>query len=603
MSQMKFKLLEVDLTEEKIEVLDVTEQVREYLGGRGLGAKLLWDMVPQGADPLGVENILYLGVGPITGLFASVVNVSAKSPLTGLRGQSNMNGCFGNELVYAGYNAGVLLKGKANKPVYLYIKDDDVEIRDASHLWGKLNLETQYALRKELKKELADQNFRIASIGPAGEHLVRDACIAHDFYHAAARLGMGAVMGSKNVKAIAVRGTRPPQYSRPDMLFQMMKKFFNEAHLFKAQERRWGHTWSIPDRYYETTEGIKNKQLGWHEICDLSNPIRLEQQYKLWNDSCVTCPAGCKVPYMRREPPLGPCAGEIRHDSAGGWSANVLLPGYDTQIYLTPLIDNLGLDSEDVSGVVAWMMECYQRGLITKDDLDGIDLQWGDLKAICELVKKIAYREGIGDILAEGLKFAPAKIGRGSEKYAMTHKGAAITSYELRGSMRDAIQMAVSPIGELHAGKGCIPWKVAVDSLTGCAFQVSLPRAAPVIKEVFGSVDNWAIEMLKAACGWELSREEWDKIVHRITILERCYSIREGHVPSRDDTIPDRFFDEVIYNKYGVPKVLDRNEFSNERKKWYSTVGLSEEGIPSRKYLEELGIGFVIPVLEKIVPL
>jgi len=592
MVNKKFNLLEVDLTTGKTNVLDVTEEVRKYLGGRGLGAKLLWDRVPQGADPLSPENILYFGVGPVTGLSGSLMNTSTKSPLTLLRGTTNMNGHFGAELVYAGYSAGLLITGKASKPVYLYIKDDKVEIRDASHLWGKLNLETQYALKKEVREELDDQNFMIASIGPAGERLVRNADICHDFYHHSARLGAGAVMGSKNLKAIAVRGTSPPDYANPDELFQIVTKFFHEGRLFKAMERRWGHSCSIPLRYYVGREGIKNKQLGWDPICDLSNPILLEQQYKLWNDSCSLCPAGCKVPYMRRDPPLGPCAGEMRHDNAGGWSANAMIPGFDTQLYLTPFIDNLGIDSEDVSGVVVWMMECYQRGLVTKDDLDGIDLSWGNLKAICQLVKKIAYREGIGDILAEGLKFAPQKIGKGTEKYAMTHKGVAITSYELRGSMLDAVWMAVNPVGELHYDRAN-PQTVLLDSLTSCIF------FEHVIPPAFGGVNKWAAEMLNAACGWALASEDVNNLALRLAVLERCYCLREGHVPTRDDMIPDRFFDEVIYNKYGEPLRLNREKFLNEREKWYLGLGLNKEGIPPKEYLRKLGLEFVIPVLEK----
>jgi aldehyde:ferredoxin oxidoreductase len=599
MAEPKFNLLEVDLTNRKVNVLDATEEIHKYLGGRGLGAKLLWDRVPVGADPLDPENILYFGVGPVTGLLGSVVNVSAKSPLTLLRGESNMNGRFGTELIYAGYNAGVLITGKSDRPVYLYIKDDDVEIRDASHLWGKLQIETQYALKQEIRKDLGDQNFVIATIGPAGEHLVRNAVISHDFYHHAARLGMGAVMGSKNLKAVAVRGTKSPKYSNPRKVFQMVTRFFNEGHLFKVTERRWGHTISMPSRYYKTTEGVKNKQLGWHEVCDLSNPTRVEQGYKVWNDGCVFCPAGCKVPYIRRDPPLGPCAGEIRHDNAGGWNANVLIPGYDPQLYLTPFLDNLGLDNEDVSGVVSWMMECYEKGLVTKDELDGIDLTWGNLEAICRLVKKIAYRDGIGNTLAEGLKFAPQKIGRGVEKYAMTYKGVAITSYEPRGSMREAVQLAVIPLGELHGGRGD-PLRVAFDSLTACTFPLFGPTWAPVLQQIFGSAANWAIDIINAAHDWGLSKEEWDKLVRRIVMLERCYCLREGYVPVRDDMLPNRFFDEVIYNKYGQPRKLDRDEFLAKREKWYTNLGLGKEGLPREEDLQELELGFVIPDLEKI---
>lgn len=593
MPAQKFNLLEVDLTKEKVSVLDVTDEVRKYIGGRGLGAKLLWDRVPPGANPLGQENILYFGVGPLSGLLGAVVNVSAKSPLTLLRGESNMNGRFGRELIYAGYNAGLLITGKAENPVYLYINDDIVQIRNASHLWGKLQIETQQLLMQEIRKNLNDQNFAIACIGPAGENLVRNALVSHDFYHHAARLGTGAVMGSKNLKAVAVRGTQAPEYNDPQRLFQMVTKFSDESGLFKAEERRWGHTSSMPQRYYKTTEGIKNKQLGWHEVCDLSNPTRHEQQYKLWNDSCISCPAGCKVPYIRREPPLGPCVGEMRHDNAGGWNANVLIPGYDTQLYLTPFVDNLGLDSEDVSGVVAWMMECYEKGLVTKDQLEGIDLTWGNLEAICRLLRKIAHREGIGDILAEGLRFATEKIGKEAERFAMTHKGVAITSYEPRGSMDDAVGLAVIPFGELHGGRGQ-PERVMFDSLTACTF------TRPAIRRAFGTIAHWGIEMLNAACGWNLPLEDWGNLLRRVTVMERCYCLREGHVPNRDDILPDRFFEEVIYNKYGEARVLDREEFLVQREKWYLSVGLNKEGIPTEESLKELGLEFVIPELKQV---
>ena len=399
-------------------------------------------------------------------------------------------------------------------------------------------------------------------------------------------------MGSKNLKAIALRGTRPPEYANPGKVFKILSRFFDEGRLFKTRERRWGHVVTIPQRYYSGTEGIKNKQLGWDPICDLSNPIRLEQQYKLWNDSCTLCPAGCKVPYMRREPPLGPCAGEMRHDNAGGWNANVMIPGFDTQLYLTPFIDNLGLDSEDVSGVVAWMMECYQRGLVTKDDLDGIDLTWGNLKAICQLVTKIAYREGIGDILAEGLKFAPQKIGRGTEKYAMTRKGVAITSYELRGSLLDSILMATNPVGELHWDRAN-PQTILMDSLTTCMFFLL------AIPGIFGGMNNWAVEMLNAVCGWDITLEDLNNLALRLAMMERCCSLREGHIPTRDDMVPDRFFDEVIHDKYGKPLKLDRDTFLKEREKWYLGIGLNKEGIPPKEYLQKLGLEFVIPVLER----
>ncbi len=591
MAKMKYTMLEINLTTGEKRRHDVTADMRKYVGGRGLGAKLMWERVPQNADPFAPENILYFGVGPITGFMGSVTNVSAKSPLTLRGGTSNMNGHFGIELIYAGYNAGLLLTGKAAKPSYICIRDGDVEIRDASHLWGKNNVASQQALREEVRKELEDQNFRIATIGPAGEHLVRNAGICHDFYHHAARMGMGAVMGSKNVKGIAVRGTGSPGYADSPKLFELITRYYHEARLKKVQDRRWGHNISVARRYYDTTEGIKNKQLGWDPICDKTNSLILEQQYKVWNDGCNLCHIGCKVPSMRRDPPLGPTVAELRHDNVGGWDANVMLPGYDVQVYLTPYVDELGLDSEDVSGVVAWMMECYDRGLVSKDDLDGIDLTWGNLPAVCRLLKKIAYREGIGDILAEGLKLAPPKIGRGTEKYAMTGKGVAITSYEPRGSMKEAVELVVVPVGELHANRGAARF-MACDSLTTCIFLI------PSLNSVFGW-DDFAVQFLQAATGWDVTKEEWRDMVRRIQFMERCNCIREGYVPARDDVLPDRFFEETIYNKYGEAKILNRKEFLEAREKTYLSFELTPQGVPPRDLLKKLDMDFVIPVLEK----
>ena len=597
MSEIKFNMLEINLSTGEKKLVDVTADMRQFTGGRGLGAKLVWDRVPAGTDPLSPENILWFGLGPLTGVMGSVTNVCGMSPLTLRQGISNMNGHFAIEMIYAGYNGGIMLTGKAPNPVYIYVKNDTVEIRDASHLWGLYNPDNQETLREEIKKELDDQNFRIASIGPAGEHLVRNASIDHDLYHHAARLGMGAVMGSKNVKMIAVKGTKQPPYQQPELLYKTLLKWIKEGLDEKIGRRRWGHGVSMPERYYKTTEGIKNKQLGWDPICDLSNPLKLEQGAKLWSDACNLCHVGCKVPYMRRLEHYSPTTGEIRHDNAGGWNANVMVPGYDVQTYLSTYVDTLGLDSEDVSGVVAWMMECYDRGTITKEDLGGIDLTWGNVEAICQLLKKIAFREGIGDQLAEGLKLAPDLLKKAGKQYAMTSKGIAITSYEPRGSMAEAVGLAVNPVGELHGGRGA-PERIMFDSLTTCSF---LRRDIP---KVFGSVGNWARIMLSATGGWELSAQDWDDQVLKASFMERCMCIREGYVPTRDDTLPDRFFEETIYSKYGEPKILDRVKFLEMRRKTYLSFGLTEEGVPPKKKLEELGMGFVIPVLEeKLGPL
>lgn len=591
MPEKRFQLLLVDLTTKNNETVEVTGEVKKFLGGRSLGTKLLWENIPPMADPLGDQNVLYIGIGPLTGLMGSVTNISAKSPLTLLRGESNVNGHFGIELVYAGYNAGVLIKGRSDRPVYLYINDDRVEIRNADHIWGESGLASQQALHRSLKEETGEQNFRFLTIGPAGENRVRNADICHDFYHHAARLGMGAVMGSKRLKAVAVKGSRSPRYEKPEIIVEMTKRFFNETRLYRLKHNRWGHTTSMAQRYYKTTEGVKNKQVGWDAICDLYNPVQLEHQYKVWSDSCSGCFVGCKVPFFHRHTQFGPCAGELRHDNAGGWAANAMIPDYEAQCYLSSYVDYLGLDSEDVSGVVTWMMECYEKGLVSRDDLDGIDLTWGNLEGICSLLRKIAYREGIGDILAEGLRFAPPKLGKGIQKFAMTHKGTAISSYEPRGSLKDALNLAVTSVGELHGGRGT-PLRIIFDSLTACSF---LRRE---LARIFDGINGWAIPLLNAACGWNLASDSWEKLMLRAATMERCYSIREGYQPERDDLLPDRFFNETIDNKYGEPKKLNRDEFLEERKRTYRAYGLKDNGMPSRQLLEELGLEFTLPILK-----
>jgi aldehyde:ferredoxin oxidoreductase len=360
MEQRRFHLLDVNLSTGRHELVDVTDQIRQFVGGRAYGAKLLWDHVPPGADPLSADNVLYVGIGPITGLLGSVTSLSAKSPLTLLRGVSHLNGHFGCELVYAGCHAGVLIRGAAAKPVYLCIDNGEVDIRDAGHLWGGTQLACQQALHAELKSRGEDQDFRFLSIGPAGENLVRNADVAHDLYHHAARSGMGTVMGAKRLKAIAVRGNRPPGYPDPGALYRLMRTMLLETREYQARFRRWGHTMSMARRYEATTEGVQNKMKGWDDTCTLFNPVILEQQYKVWSDSCSGCFVGCKVPYFQMPPPYGPVAGELRHDNAGGWSANALVAGYEPQAYLSAYVDHLGLDGEDVSGVVTWVMECYQ---------------------------------------------------------------------------------------------------------------------------------------------------------------------------------------------------------------------------------------------------
>lgn len=300
MAEIKFSLLEVDLTSGTSRVVDVTEEVKKYLGARGLANKLIWDMVPQGADPLGPDNILHIGVGPLTGLMGTKTVLSFKSPLTGWAGRSAVSGYFGEEIVKARYNAGILIKGRAKKPVYLYVYNDQVEIRDASDLWGKWKQETEVTLRDRLNHQTGEI-FGVLCIGPAGENLVRYANASTEFVHSASKWGCGAVMGSKNLKAVAVRGTRGPLYASHPKVWQIFRTYASspKTALHKLSESRWGHGSSMPGLLRYAAEGIKNSHLGYHEVVEKSNYLEHYLKYKAWTDGCPGCAASCLSPFSK----------------------------------------------------------------------------------------------------------------------------------------------------------------------------------------------------------------------------------------------------------------------------------------------------------------
>ncbi|UCE35332.1 MAG: hypothetical protein JSV40_05370, partial [Deltaproteobacteria bacterium] len=391
MTEIIMNMLEVDLTTKESRVVDVTEDVKLYLGARGLANKLIWDLVPVGADALGPENILHIGVGPLTGLRGTKTVLSFKSPLTGWAGRSSVSGYVGEEIIKGHYNAGILIRGKAEKPVYLYVFDDQVEIRDASELWGKWKQETEVTLRDRLNEETG-QMFGVLCIGPAGENLVRYANATTEFVHSASKWGCGAVMGSKNLKAIAVRGTKGPLYADHRKVWELFSTYATspKTALRKLSESRWGHYQSPHYLLRYAAEGIKNNHFGYHEIVEKSNSLEHDLKYFAWTDGCPGCAASCFVPFFKNSK-RGAFGGEFRHDNMGGFNANIMV-GYEEMTEISSLEDELGMDGEELGGLVAWAMDLYEHGIISKEDLGGIDLQWGSVEATCELLKKVAYK-------------------------------------------------------------------------------------------------------------------------------------------------------------------------------------------------------------------
>jgi aldehyde:ferredoxin oxidoreductase len=593
MTEVKFNMLEVDLTKATSQVVDVTEDVKKYLGARGLANKLIWELVPQGADALSPDNIVHIGVGPLTGIVGTKTILSFKSPLTGWAGRSAVSGYFGEEIVKAQYNAGILIKGKAEKPVYLYVQDGKVEIRDASDLWGKLRQETEATLRDRLNQQTGEI-FGVLCIGPAGENMVRFANAMTEGVHSASKWGVGAVMGSKNLKAIAVRGTKGPLYADHTKVWELFKTYAmsSKTALRKLGESHWGHSTTPPYLYRYAGEGIKNNHFGYHEIAEKSNYLEHYLKYSAWTDGCPGCAASCFKPFFKNSK-RGAFGGEIRHDDLGGFTANIML-GYEEMTEITGLVDELGLDSEEVGGLVAWAMDLYENGVITKDDLGGIELQWGSVEATQQLLKKIAYKEGRAPAaLAEGFRRAYEVFGDESKRYAFEVHGCASPTYDVRNK---------------HSGFGLIYGTSHNGARLGVGLESALLEAAticmfavPPFIQLWGSQDEVVKIFLDAICGWNLTIDDIKDITLRNYYFNRCVSIREGYHPSKDDYLPSRAFDEAITDKYGTTWVWDHDDFEAEKKKYYvDRLRLTEDGLPPREGLERLGLDFVIPVLEPL---
>ncbi len=592
MTEIKFSMLEVNLTEETSRVVDVTEDVKKYLGARGLANKLIWDLVPQGADALGPDNILHIGVGPLTGLIGTKTVLSFKAPLTGWAGRSTISGYFGEEIVKAQYNAGILIKGKAKKPVYLYIYDDKVEIRDASDLWGKWKQETEVTLRDRLNQQTGEM-FGVLCIGPAGENLVRYANATSEFVHSASKWGVGAVMGSKNLKAIAVRGTKGPLYADHSQVWELFRKYATspKTALFKLSESHWGHSKSPCLLLRYAAEGVKNNHLGYHEIVEKSDYLEHYLKYYAWTDGCPGCAASCFVPFFKNSQ-KGAFGGEFRHDNTGGFNANIMV-GYEEMTEISALLDELGMDAEELGGLVAWAMDLYEHGIITKEDLGGIDLQWGSVEATCELLKKVAYKEGRAPAaLAEGFRRAYEVFGEESKWYAFEVHGCAAPTYDVRNKQAgNAFPYAASHNGA-RLGSGIS--SALEEAATCCLFVVFQ------IIQIWGSEEEAVRQFLNAACGWNMSIDDIKDISLRNYYFNRCISLREGYHPSKDDNLPPRAFDEPITDKYGTTWIWDYDEFEVAKKNYYVDVlKLTADGLPPREGLERLGLDFVVPILER----
>ncbi len=609
-------VLRANLTSGEISKEPLDEKAKhEYVGGRGLNIKLLFDEIRPGVDPLGPDNKLFFSVGPACGTPApgsSRFTTTARSPLSGFVGDTSCGGTFGCGLKYAGYDA-LIIEGKAERPVYIWIDDDRVEIRDAQGLWGKTTGQT----REMILTELGDPNIHTVCIGPGGEKLVRFACIVSGG-RAGGRTGTGAVCGSKNLKAVAARGTKGIRVADRQLLEDTVHEMYREWNPEKLERlRRYGSgTASRPIYAKLGLVGTKNYREGTFHPCAIVPDTLAEKYYIKPNRPCFACPVGCNLFYIVAEGPYAGVKGD-GHIPTQQFFSRLGIADVAFILKAHSLLNDYGLDEKDAASVVAYVIECVEAGILGKKDLDGLEITWGDCDAVLKLIEMIVGRRGIGDLLAEGTTRAAQAIGGGSDKFVMCSKAMSIDSRDPRGSKGWALGYAVSSRGAEHcrhlvvdfdSGRGVADWYK--DEIKGFKGLDPLSEAgkAPMLKwyedvrafehclEVcmFAHPDateqpftRMLARLYNGITGVGITEGEVNLIGERIVNLERAFNVREG-LTRKDDSLPERFLKEPLPDGASKGQVVNLDFMLDE---YYELRGWQREtGYPTKEKLEQLGL-------------
>lgn len=589
-------LLEVDLSKGKTNPLPLSpEDAFNFVGGRGLGIKLLWDRLKKpGINALSPEIPLMFLPGPFSGFpipASSRTCIVTKSPLTSpLKSKythastvsyANLGGFFGPEIKFTGYD-GLIIVGKANSPVYLYIDNDKVEIRDARKFWGMKTNEFDQAI----VKELGDRSFETCYIGPAGENLVRFASILHTSARAAGRGGVGCVMGSKNLKAIAIRGTKMPKVADHKGFISLLEEVRNSFKKYSGLERwrRYGTAAALISSSDAGSQAVKNYREGTFLKIDKIGGVAAERNLWVKDTACYCCPLAChKVGVVRSGPYAGVYHDGPEYETGTMLGANLLVSDLNGLMKEIAEVDDYGLDQISTGNVIGLLMEAYEKGYIDQKFLDGIDLKWGDVKAILALIKKIAYREGIGKPASQGAKALASQIGGDSHKFAIHCKGQELAAWNVHVSLTQALCYATSNRGACHLNghnPGSQNINAIEDSTGHCRFATG------------GFGKEGIISFLQAISGQTWSSDNYLKTGERIFNLEKCFNFREGF-RRRDDVLPARFFEEplTIGSKKGA--VLNYEDFEKVMDNYYSERDWELRTTkPSREKLYSLGLDF-----------
>jgi aldehyde:ferredoxin oxidoreductase len=610
------KILKVDLTERTLEVEEPGELFyRQYLGGSGFVAYYLLKEMDAGADPLGPDNLLIMAGGTVTGVPLAGSGRSAvggKSPLTGGYGEADVGGFFGAELRRAGYDA-VVVRGQADSPVYLWIKDGEVEIRDAGHLWGMTTAETLATIKDELGEKAA----RFAMIGPAGEKQVYYACVINDLKHAAGRTGLGAVMGSKKLKAIVARGNTPVPVADKEGVQEIAKYMATNWKDKSWSMHELGTPGGLTGLHAQGKLPTRNFQDGQFEGNEAIGGERMRDTVLINRGGCFACPIRCKrvVEVDDEDYQVDPIYGGPEYETLGAFGSNCGVDDLRAVCKANEICNAYGLDTISTGMAVAFAMECFENGLLTTEDTGGLDLTFGNGKAMVALTQQIADREGLGALLAEGTDKAAAEIGGGAEKFAINTHGQPFPMHECRTRHGQALGYAVSPTGADHMhniwdeGLSRDPigenWKTM-----GVYTPVEPTELNPVKVHAYATTANtkwldnalgmcmfipWTtdqkVAMVRAITGWKADIYELLKTAERHVTMMRLFNMRAGWTRA-DDTLPARMSEPHISGSVSEEPVTPE-ELSQAVTTFYQMMGWdAETGEPTKAKLQELEISW-----------
>jgi aldehyde:ferredoxin oxidoreductase len=601
------KRLSIDLSAKSVTKGEIEEDVlKNFIGGKGFAAKVLYDELKPGTNPLSPDNILVMVTGPLAGTSAPAfakIAFATKSPLTGIFIDSYVGGNLGPEIRFAGYEL-VTIRGKAKKPVCVSISDEEVKIEDASDLWGKDVVETEEAL-----KDRFGEKARIASIGPAGENLISHACVCHQIYRQAGRGGIGAVMGSKNLKAIVVKGTgkvKVADESKFNKAVREANENIRNNKIIQEGLSKYGTLTMVPMAQAMGIATVKNYSSGVMEE-EVANKLygpAIDERYKPKHLSCFRCPIACEKRIEIMSNKWGKFTAETEFETLMLLGPNIGITDYEAIAYLGLLCDRMGMDTIQTGNAMSFVMECYEKGLISKRDTQGLEPNFGNEQAALEMVTDIAYRKALGKLLAQGTKAMADKIGRDSEKFAMHVKGLAFpAAWDVRGSHGHGFSFAVSDRGACHTSSDVD--FIEQSGAPGVPDRFTLEGKPKIVKDtedlataretLISCIFNFLppeihLKLLNSALGKAISMDEFLLVGERIEQLIRAFNVREGNISRKDDILPGRVFEEPIPEGPSEGHKISRQKFEEALSIYYELRGWNKDGVPTKRKLDDLGL-------------